>query len=99
MPVQPLQPVDPSVFHALVLLNLVFVTGAWCLARPSYRAAAVLAFLSVAWLFGNGPIEGRILVTVTVDHGFTESDILSIIGVVIAAITYARTRERRRYEE
>ncbi|MDV7102413.1 hypothetical protein R4227_20420 [Gordonia amicalis] len=99
MPVQPLQPVDPSVFHALVLLNLLFVTGAWGLARPSYRAAAVLALLSVAWLFGNGPIEGRILVTVTVNHGFTESDILSIIGVVVAAITFVRTRERRRYEE
>ncbi|GAB84223.1 hypothetical protein RVF83_11020 [Gordonia rubripertincta] len=95
----PGHPVDPSVFHALVLLNLLFVTGAWCLARPTYRAAAVLAFLSVAWLFGNGPIEGRVLVTITVDHGFTESDILSIIGVGIAAITFTKTRERRRYDE
>ncbi|MGV6993835.1 hypothetical protein ACUY3U_20755 [Gordonia amicalis] len=99
MPTQPLEPVAPSVFHALVLLNLLFVTGAWCLARPSYRAAAVLAFLSIAWLFGNGPIEGRVLVSITLSHGFTESDILSIIGVVIAAITFGRTRERRRYQE
>ncbi|GAB98871.1 hypothetical protein GONAM_04_00100 [Gordonia namibiensis NBRC 108229] len=99
MPAQPFVPVDPSVFHALVLLNLLFVTGAWCLARPSHRAAAVLTVLSVAWLFGNGPIEGRILVTVTVGRGFTESDILSIVGVLVAAITFVRTRERRRYEE
>ncbi|MDV6310228.1 hypothetical protein [Gordonia amicalis] len=99
MPAQPLQPIDPSVFHALVLLNLLFVTGAWCLARPSYRAAAVLVFLSIAWLFGNGPIEGRVLVHITLEHGFTESDILAIIGVSVAAIIFWRTRERRRYEE
>ncbi|MHC3004713.1 hypothetical protein [Gordonia metallireducens] len=95
----PLEPLHPSVFHALVLLNLLFVTGAWALARPSYRAAAVLTSLSVAWLFGNGPIEGRVLVSVNINHGFTESDILSIIGVVLAAITFARTLERRRHEE
>ncbi len=95
----PGHPVDPSVFHALVLLNLLFVTGAWCLARPTYRAAAVLAVLSVAWVLGNGPIEGRVLVSFTLSHGFTESDILSILGVVIAAVTFVRTRERRRYEE
>ncbi|MDH3052447.1 hypothetical protein QEN42_21700 [Gordonia alkanivorans] len=95
----PGQPVDPSVFHALVLLNLLFVTGAWCLARPSYRASAVMAVVSVAWLLWNGPIEGRVLVSININHGFTESDILSILGVVIAAVTFVRTRERRRYEE
>lgn len=95
----PVQPVDPSVFHALVLLNLLFVSGAWCLARPTYRAAAVLACLSVAWLLGNGPIEGRVLVSITINHGFTESDVLSIIGVVVAAITFVRTRELTRLSE
>ncbi|MDH3022478.1 hypothetical protein QEN41_21105 [Gordonia alkanivorans] len=95
----PAQPVDPSVFHALVLLNLLFVTGAWCLARPTYRAALVLAAVSFAWFMWNGPIEGRVLISVSMNHGFTESDILSIIGLGIAAITFTRTRERRRYEE
>ncbi|WP_241549108.1 hypothetical protein [Gordonia alkanivorans] len=99
MPTKPLEPLDPSVFHALVLMNLLFVTGAWCLARPSYRAAVVLAILSLAWLFGNGPIEGRVLISININHGFTESDILSIVGLVLAAVTLVRTRERRRYEE
>ncbi|MDH3017401.1 hypothetical protein QEN40_17355 [Gordonia alkanivorans] len=99
MPTQPFVPVDPSVFHALVLLNLLFATGAWSLVRPSYRAAVVMAFLSIAWLFGNGPIEGQVLVTINIDHGFTESDVLSIIGLGIAAVAVMRTRERRRYEE
>ncbi|MDV6314715.1 hypothetical protein M0655_19685 [Gordonia amicalis] len=95
----PDQPVDPSVFHALVLLNLLFVTGAWCLARPTYRAAAVLVAASVAWFMWNGPVEGRVLISININHGFTESDILSILGVAIAAVTFTRTRERRRYEE
>ncbi|MCZ4653816.1 hypothetical protein O4157_20630 [Gordonia amicalis] len=95
----PAQPVDPSVFHALVLLNLLFVTGSWCLARPTYRAAVVMAAVSFAWFMWNGPIEGRVLISINIDHGFTESDILSILGVGIAAITFTRTRERRRYEE
>ncbi|MDH3046678.1 hypothetical protein QNA16_22805 [Gordonia alkanivorans] len=99
MPTQPLRPVDPSVFHGLVLLNLLFVTGSWCIARPTYRAAAFMAAVSVAWFLWNGPIEGHVLVTVTPDHGFTESDILSILGVGIAGITALRTRKRRRHEE
>ncbi|MDH3009309.1 hypothetical protein [Gordonia alkanivorans] len=99
MPAHPFEPVHPSVFYALVLLNLLFVTGAWCLARPTYRAAVAMASVSFAWFMWNGPIEGRVLVSISVNHGFTESDILSIVGVVIAAITFVRTRERRRYEE
>ncbi|WP_040004069.1 hypothetical protein [Gordonia alkanivorans] len=95
----PVRAVDPSVFYALVLLNLLFVTGAWCLARPTYRAAGVMATVSFAWFIWNGPFEGRVLISINLDHGFTESDILSILGLGIAAITFTRTRERRRYEE
>lgn len=89
----------PALFHAVVLMNLLFVLGAWSLSRPSYWAAGLLAICSVAWLFWNQPLEGRILISVTPEHGLTESDILSILGVAIAAVTFARTRERRRYEE
>lgn len=91
--------IDPSFFYGLVIMNLLFVSGAWCLARPSYRAAAVLAVVSVAWFMWNGPIEGRVLIHITLEHGFTESDLLSILGVVIAAVTLVRVRERRRWEE
>lgn len=95
----PAQPVDASVFHALVLLNLMFVTGAWCLARPTYRAAVALAVLSVMWLFGNGPIEGRVLVSINIEHGLTESDILTVLGLSISAITFMRAQGRRRYDD
>lgn len=82
----------PDPFHALVLMNLLFVVGAWCFARPSYTAAAVLVVNSVAWALWNQPIEGRVLVSFSIEHGITESDMLSVLAVVIATITVYRTR-------
>ena len=95
----PPEPIPTTVFYSLVILNLLFVTGAWSLARPSYPVAAVLAALSGAWFFWNGPIEGRVLISLTPDRGFTESDILCVAGVVLAGVACVRTRERRRWEE
>ncbi|WP_439031889.1 hypothetical protein [Gordonia terrae] len=89
----------PDPFHALVLMNLLFVVGAWSLARPSYPAAGLLTANAVAWALWNQPIEGRVLVSFSIEHGITESDLLSVAAVVIAAITVWRTRERRRYED
>lgn len=86
----------PDPFHALVLMNLLFVVGAWCLARPSYAAAAVLVANSVAWALWNQPIEGRVLVSFNIEHGITESDMLSVLAVVIATITIYRSRVRSR---
>lgn len=86
----------PDPFHALVLLNCLFVLGAWCLARPGYAAAATLTATSVAWALWNKPIEGRVLVSFNIDHGITESDMLSVLAVVIATITVYRARLRSR---
>ena len=86
----------PDPFHALVLMNLLFVVGAWCLARPSYAAAAVLVANSVAWALWNQPIEGRVLVSFSIEHGITESDMLSVLAVVIATVTVYRSRVRSR---
>ncbi len=86
----------PDPFHALVLMNLLFVAGAWCLARPSYAAATVLAATGVAWALWNKPIEGRVLMSLSIENGITESDILSVLAVVIAAVTVYRTRELSR---
>jgi hypothetical protein len=73
-----------ALFYGLVLLNLLFVTGAWCLARPSRGAAMVLIVVSVLWVLFNGPIEGHVLLEYTDTNGLTESDLLSLAGVIIA---------------
>ena len=76
--------IPPALFYGLVLLNLLFVTGAWCLARPSRAAAVVLIFVAVLWVLFNGPIEGHVLLSYTYQNGLTETDLLSLAGVIIA---------------
>jgi hypothetical protein len=76
--------IPPALFYGLVLLNLLFVTGAWCLARPSRAAAIVLIIFSVLWVLFNGPIEGHVLLSYTYQNGLTESDLLSLAGLGIA---------------
>ena len=76
--------IPPALFYGLVLLNLLFVTGAWCLARPSRAAAVVLIFVSGLWVLFNGPIEGHVLLSYTYQNGLTESDLLSLAGLIIA---------------
>lgn len=82
----------PDPFEALVLLILLIVVGAWCLARPGYWAAALLTVLGFAWLFWNEPFEGRVLYSINQQHGVTESDLLSVAAFAIAAGTVWRVR-------
>ncbi|MBY6367024.1 GGDEF domain-containing protein [Rhodococcoides corynebacterioides] len=84
-----------SVFHGLVAMNSLFAASAWCLARPTRLSAAATAVASVGWLFFNGPIEGRVLVVFSPQHGITESDLLSVVGVAIAVTGWWRWRRAR----
>lgn len=81
---------DP--FHALVLMNAVFASAAWCLAKPSWSAALSLGVVSILWLFFNAPIEGAVLYVVDENRGLTESDFITVAGVILAAVTIARVR-------
>ena len=85
---------DP--FHALVLMNAVFASASWCLAKPSWPASISLAVVSILWLFFNAPIEGRTLYVVDAERGLTESDFMTVAGLVLAAVTIARVRRGQR---
>lgn len=87
-------PIATNFFYALVIMNLLFVSSAWCLARPSLRASAVVVVVAVMWALFNGPIEGHVLIGFTLEHGITESDLLSVMAVVIAAVSAWRVRRR-----
>ncbi|WLP92158.1 hypothetical protein [Gordonia sp. NB41Y] len=86
---------SPDIFHALVLLNLLFACGLWTLLRPSVRAAVTLLVVAVAWVIWNGPIEGATLVTFTRTNGLTESDLLSVGAAGISLWTLARVRRQQ----
>ena len=52
--------------------------------RPRRAAALLLLPASAAWVLFNGPIEGPILLTLTANHGLTVSDLLAVVGVLVA---------------
>jgi hypothetical protein len=82
-----------SGFVPVVLL--VVVVGLLLLALgsrgPLRRAAAALLLpASAAWVLFNGPIEGPILLTLSRNHGVTVSDLLAVVGVVVAGAVLLR---------
>ena len=83
-----------QIFHSLVVLNALFAASAWCLARPTVLSVVALITASVAEVFFNGPLEGRVLVVFTRYHGITESDLLAVVGVAIAAAGLVRMKRR-----
>ena len=52
--------------------------------RPRRAAALLLLPVSAAWVLFNGPIEGPILLTISSSHGLTVSDLLAVVGVLVA---------------
>ena len=85
-----------AVFYSLVAMCSLFAASTWCLSRPHLLSSAAALVASGLWLLMNGPIEGRVLYSVTTNHGLTESDLLSGVGVCIAAWGFWATRNRRR---
>lgn len=86
---------SPQFFHALVVLCALFAAGTYCLLRTTWPSVLTLAVVSTAWLFLNGPLEGSVLVAVTLHHGLTESDLLSLGGLTIAAMGATRLARQR----
>jgi hypothetical protein len=86
-------------FYSLVAMCSLFAASTWCLARPHLLSSLAAAVASGLWVVLNGPIEGRVLYVVTPNHGLTESDLLSAVGLCIAAWGWwysVRKRRRRR---
>ena len=75
-------------------MNLLFATSTWCLLRPSPYSATATLFAAILWLFGNGPLEGDVLFTVTLQDGVTVSDLLSVAAIGIALWGYLHRIDR-----
>ena len=68
----------------LVLLVGLLMATLRARGRPRRTAALLLLPASAAWVLFNGPIEGPILLTLTTNHGLTVSDLLAVVGVLVA---------------
>ena len=82
----------------LPVVLLVLIVGlllAALRARGWRRRAVALLLLpaSAAWVLFNGPIEGPILLRLSANHGLTVSDLLAVVGVLVAgAVLLLRRR-------
>ena len=81
-------------FYPLVFMNLLFAATTLCLARPSRLSAAATVGAAVLWLFGNGPLEGKVLWEFDATHGLTVSDLLSVAAVAVAVWTFTTIGDR-----
>jgi ABC-type uncharacterized transport system permease subunit len=57
--------------------------------------AALLLPVSAGWVAFNGRLEGPVLVPLTMSHGVTASDLLAVLGVVVALAVLVRERRAR----
>ncbi|MFX1757299.1 hypothetical protein [Rhodococcus sp. Q1] len=85
-----------AVFYSLVAMCSLFAASTWCLSRPHLLSSSAALVASGLWVLMNGPLEGRVLYSVTPNHGLTEADLLSGVGVCIAAWGFWTLRNRRR---
>lgn len=81
---------DPQeLFRAIVTLNALFASIAWCLARPNWASMLSTLGLAVLWPFVDTPLTGRLLMVLSDHKGVTESDLISVLAVVVVAIQAA----------
>ena len=82
---------DPQeLFRAIVTLNALFASIAWCLARPNWASMLSTLGLAVLWPFVDTPLTGRLLMVLSDSKGVTQSDLISVLAVVVVAIQAAR---------
>jgi len=62
--------------------------------RTGRAGAVALALVSVLWFAVNTPMEGEVLVKVTINHGLTAGDLVGFAGLAIAAWRFVTARRR-----
>jgi hypothetical protein len=80
----------------LVLLVALLLVALRLRGRPRRAVAVLLLPVSAGWVAFNGRLEGPVLVPLTTSHGITASDLLAILGVVVALVMLVRDRRLRR---
>ena len=68
----------------LVLLVGLLIATLRARGQPRRGTALLLLPVSAAWVLFNGPIEGPVLLALSTNHGVTASDLLAVVGVLVA---------------
>ena len=82
----------PVLLLALLVTLILMAMGAR--GRLRRRLAVLLLPVSAGWVAFNGRLEGPVLLSLTSAHGITASDVLAVLGVVIALSVLVLDRRR-----
>ena len=78
---------DPhELFSSIVVLNALFASLAWCLAKPSWASMLSVVVFAVIWPFVDKPLGGPTIHVLTYTNGITTGDLLSVFAVVVVAV-------------
>lgn len=80
----------------LVLLVVLLLAAGRTRGRPRRVVAALLLPVSLGWVVFNGRLEGPVLITLSQSHGVTASDLLAVLGVVVALVVLVLERRPRK---
>jgi len=88
---------DPhQLFGAIVVLNALFASLAWFLARPNVASMLSVVTFAIVWPFVDKPLGGRTIHVVSEGNGITTGDFLTVLALGIVAIHAARQLRRAR---
>lgn len=93
---------DPhELFRAVVALNALFASMAWCLARPNPASMTAVVAFAILWPFVDKPLGGRTILELSEENGVTTGDLLSVLAVAIVALQAARLylRAQKRHQQ
>lgn len=90
---------DPDqLFLAVVALNGLFASLAWCLARTNVASVLSVVTFAVIWPFVDKPLGGRTVHEINPGNGITEGDFLSVFAVILAAFLAVKQWKRIRQD-
>lgn len=79
-----------QLFYSVAAINALFASLAWCLAKPNRTSILSVVVFAVIWPFADAALEGRVLVALDPGHAITESDLLSVLAITVAAVQAVR---------
>lgn len=86
---------DPhQLFRAIVVLNALFASLAWCLARPNAASMLSVVTFALIWPFVDKPLGGSTIHTVSESSGITTGDFLTVLALGIVGFQAARQLRR-----